>query len=119
MAHVADPFSLHEGAAETWRYLDEEVLRRGVVDQSVKDLALRYVRHPDAVDPAAYAGRERAALDWAFAIVWDAAAATDELWTRLHVLYTEEELVDLGCAIGFELGRSHFLAALGADQPAT
>lgn len=110
---MADPFALDEGAAETWRYVDEEVLRAGVVDQAVKDLALLYVRDPDAVDPDRHTGRERAALDWAFAIVWDAGAATDELWARLHELFTEEELVDLGCAVGFELGRSHLLEALG------
>lgn len=114
MGHLDDPFSLDEGAAETWRFIDEEVLRRGVVDQSVKDLALRYVRDPDAVDVAGFDGRERAALDWAFAIVWDASAATDELWARLHELFGEDELVDLGCAIGFELGRSHFLRAVSA-----
>jgi alkylhydroperoxidase family enzyme len=108
-----DPWALDEGAAETWRFVDDHVLRRGIVDQDVKDLALRYVRDPDAIDPDAYSGRERAALDWAFAIVWDASAATDELWARLHELFTEPELVDLGCAVGFELGRSHFLRAVG------
>jgi len=46
-------------------------------------------------------------------------AATDELWVRLHALFTEEELVDLGCAVGFELGRTHFLRTLGADPHAT
>lgn len=119
MAHLEDPFALDEGAAETWRFIDEEVLRRGVVDQSVKELALRYVRDPDAVDVAGFDGRERAALDWAFAIVWDASAATDELWERLRALFREDELVDLGCAIGFELGRTHFLRAVGAvSEPA-
>jgi hypothetical protein len=31
----------------------------------------------------------------------------------LHAHFAEEELVDLGCAIGFELGRTHFLRTLG------
>jgi alkylhydroperoxidase family enzyme len=70
------------------------------------------VRDPDAVDVDCYDGRERAALDWAFAIVWDADAATDELWQRLHTHFSEPELVDFGCAIGFELGRTHFLRTL-------
>ncbi len=115
MPHLDDPFALHDGAAETWRFIADNVLRAGVVDQSVKDLALAYVRDPDAVDVETFDGRERAALDWAFAIVGDADAATDELWERLHRLFSEEELVDLGCAIGFELGRTHFLRTLGVD----
>src|SRR5919202_6775587 len=113
MARIADPFALHGGAAETWRFIDERVLRAGVVDQDVKDLCLRYVRDPDAIDLDAFDGRDRAALEWAHAIVWDAEAATDELWERLHAHLSEEELVDLGCAVGFELGRTHFLRTLG------
>ena len=58
-------------------------------------------------------GRERAALEWARAIVWDADRADDDLWGRLHSFFSEEELVDLGCSIGFELGRTHFLRTLG------
>ena len=119
MGHLDDPFALHEGAAETWRFVDEQVLRGGLVDPAVKELALRYVRDPDAIDVDAYAGRDRAALDWAFAIVWDAAAATDELWERLHEHFSEPELVELGCAVGFELGRDHFLRAVGAAHRAS
>ena len=113
MPHIADPWALHDGAAETWRFVEERVLERGVVDHRVKELALAYVRDPDTVDPRTYDRRERAALDWAYAIVWDADAATAELWERLHELFSEDELVDLGCAVGFELGRTHFLRTLG------
>jgi alkylhydroperoxidase family enzyme len=113
MARLDDPFALHEGAAETWDFIRTRVLEAGVVEQSLKALALRYVDDPDSIDIEAYDGRERAALDWAHAIVWDADAANDELWARLHALFSEEELVDLGCAIGFELGRTHFLRTLG------
>jgi alkylhydroperoxidase family enzyme len=118
MAHIDDPFALHDGARETWDFVRERVLRGGVVDQHVKELALRYVDDPDSVDVDAHCGRERAALDWAHAIVWDADRADDELWSRLHELFSEEELVDLGCAVGFELGLSHFLQTLGASPDA-
>jgi alkylhydroperoxidase family enzyme len=117
MARIDDPFALHEGAAETWGFVRSRVLEAGVVDQSVKALALRYVDDPDSIDIERYDGRERAALEWAHAIVWDAEAANDELWARLHALFTEEELVDLGCAVGFELGRMHFLRTLGHGTP--
>jgi len=113
MPHLDKPFALHAGAAETWGFIRDNVVRAGVVDQGVKDLALAYVRDADAIDLELYGGRERAALEWAHAIVWDADAATDELWERLHALFTEQELVDLGCAIGFELGLTHFLRTMG------
>ena len=106
-----DPFTLHPGVGETWGYVTENVLARGVVDQGVKELCLRVARGED-VDPAGYEGRERAAVEWAHAIVWDADLATDELWERLHSHFSEPELVDLGCAVGFELGRDHFLRTL-------
>src|ERR1051326_2868808 len=115
---AANPFALHDGARESWAFIESKVLQSGVVDQVVKELCFAYVADPDAVDVEQYAGRERAALDWAYAIVWDADAATDDLWARLHAHFSEAELVDLGCAIGFELGRQHFLRTLGADPAA-
>jgi alkylhydroperoxidase family enzyme len=118
MERIRDPFALHAGAADTWRFVRDRVLEAGVVDQAVKELALRYVRDPDSVDVDAHTGRARAALDWAHAIVWDADRADDELWARLHDLFTEQELVDLGCAVGFELGLTHFLRTLGDDDHA-
>jgi alkylhydroperoxidase family enzyme len=113
MARVDDPFVLHEGAAETWGFIGDKVLKSGVVDQSVKELCFRFLANPDSIDLERSDGRERAALEWARAIVWDADRADDELWERLHSFFSEEELVDLGCAIGFELGRQHFLRTLG------
>jgi len=106
---------VHEGAAETWAFIERNVLESGLVDRALKELCFAYVAEPDAVNLERYEGRERAALDWAYAIVWDADAATDELWARLHEQFSEPELVELGCAIGFELGRRHFLHSLGAD----
>jgi alkylhydroperoxidase family enzyme len=117
--HLADPFALHDGAAETWGFIRDRVLRAGVAEQAVKELCFRYVRDPDGVDLERYDGGERAALDWTHAIVRDADAATDELWERLHAHFSEAELVDLGCAIGFELGRTHFLRTLGLGHAAT
>jgi alkylhydroperoxidase family enzyme len=118
LAHIDDPFALHADAAETWGFITDNVLRAGVVDQSVKELCFRYLSDPDAIDLDEFRGRERAALEWAYAIVWDAGAAGDDLWARLHSFFSEEELVDLGCAIGFELGRQHFLRTLGVPPGA-
>ena len=99
------------GVELTYSYIRDNVLTAGVVDQELKDLCFRFVA--GEVDPADYEGRERAALDWAYAIVWDSDAAGDELWGRLHALFTEPELVELGCSIGFELGQQHFVRTLG------
>lgn len=112
---AANPFALHEGAAETWGFIERRVLEDGLVDRGLKELCFAYVADPDTVQVERYSGRERAALEWAYAIVWDADASTDELWTRLHDEFSEQELVELGCAIGFELGRTHVLRSLGAD----
>jgi alkylhydroperoxidase family enzyme len=60
-----------------------------------------------------FAPREQAALQWAQAIAWDSALADDALWERLHAEFSEPELVELGCSIGFALGQQHFERTLG------
>ena len=99
------------GVETTYAYIRDNVLIEGIVDQELKDLCFRFVL--GEVDPAEHEGRERAALDWAYAIVWDSDRADDGLWERLHSYFTEPELVELGCSIGFELGQQHFVRTLG------
>jgi alkylhydroperoxidase family enzyme len=115
MAHLeGDPRALHPGVAETYAFIRDNVLRSGVVDQSLKELCFRYVaQDPEVMELERFEGRERAALEWAHAIVWDADKADDALWERLHEHFSDAELVDLGCAVGFELGQQHFLRTLG------
>lgn len=99
------------GVEATYGFIRDNVLASGIVDQELKELCFRFVA--GEVDPAAHEGRERAALDWAYAIVWDSDRADDELWERLHGYFSEPELVELGCSIGFELGQQHFVRTLG------
>jgi alkylhydroperoxidase family enzyme len=99
------------GVDATYAYIRDNVLTSGIVDQELKELCFRFVA--GEVDAAGYEGRERAALDWAYAIVWDSDRADDELWERLHAHFSEPELVELGCSIGFELGQQHFVRTLG------
>jgi alkylhydroperoxidase family enzyme len=101
------------GVEATYDYIRDNVLTAGLVDQPLKDLCFRFLA--GEVDPVDYDGRERAALDWAYAIAWDSDAADNELWDRLHGLFSEPELVELGCAIGFELGQQHFVRTLGLE----
>jgi hypothetical protein len=101
-------------ALESWRDIRENVLERGVVDQRIKELCYRYLANdPETMDFARFNGPERAALEWANAIADDSDRATDGLWARLHRSFSEAELVDLGCAIGFELGQQHWRRTVG------
>ena len=103
--------SLVPAALEAWDQIEADVLERGVVDQRLKELCYRFLASEIAETDVA--GRERLALDWAYAIAYDSDKADDALWTRLHATFSEPELVDLGCAIGFELGRQHWRRSVG------
>lgn len=108
------------GVAESYAYIRDHVLLAGVADPALKQLCFRYLAgDPEAADLDRFEGRERLALEWAHAIAWDSDRADDGLWERLHAVFGEEELVDLGCAIGFELGQQHFVRTLGlpAEPP--
>jgi len=101
-------------ALASWRYIRENVLERGVVDEQIKELCYRYLANdPEAKDFARFHDPERAALEWADAIAHDSDRAGDELWARLHATFSDPELVDLGCAIGFELGQQHWRRTVG------
>ncbi|HLZ47125.1 MAG TPA: hypothetical protein VKR80_00565 [Candidatus Limnocylindria bacterium] len=92
----------------------DTVLKSGVADRRLKDRCFAYLATGvDALDVRGLDERERAALEWASAIAWDSARADDALWSRLHALFSEPELVDLGCAIGFELGYQHWRRTIG------
>ncbi len=101
-------------ALASWRYICENVIERGVADQRIKDLCYRYLANdPEVTDFARFDDPERCALEWADAIAYDSDRAGDELWARLHHFFSEKELVDLGCAIGFELGQQHWRRSVG------
>ena len=59
-----------------------------------------------------YTGREKAALAYTDAIVWDAGLATDEVWDRLHREFTAPELVELGFFIALTSGQQRWLRTL-------
>lgn len=106
--------ALLPAARESYRLIRDTVLRAGVADRRLKELCFAYLAgEPDEAVPLGHAGRERAALEWAHAIAWEAERADDALWARLHALFSEAELVDLGCAIGFELGQQHWRRTIG------
>ena len=101
-------------ALEAYEFTRDNVLRGGLVDAELKELCFRFLAEDTAsVDVSRLDEREQAALDWAYAIAWDSSLAADALWERLHALFSEPELVELGCAIGFELGQQHWRRTVG------
>ena len=115
IAGTADEIrGLVPAALDAYAFTRDHVLRDGVVDAEVKELCFRYLAEdPDTLDFSRFEGRERAALEWTHAIAWDSSLADDALWERLHALFSEPELVELGCAIGFELGQQHWRRTVG------
>jgi alkylhydroperoxidase family enzyme len=101
-------------ALEAWEYMRDHVLRDGLVEPELKRLCFRYLADdPETVNFDRFEGRERLALEWAHAIAWDSDRADDDLWERLHTEFSEPELVELGCSIGFALGQQHWERTLG------
>ena len=99
---------------EAWEYMRDEVLRGGVVEPELKRLCFRFVAEdPETMDFDRFGPREQLALRWAQAIVWDSDVADEALWEALHAEFSEPELVELGCSIGFVLGQQHFERTLG------
>lgn len=101
-------------ARESWEFMRDRVMQDGLVDRNLKRLCFRFLAQDgDVMAFDLFTPREQLALRWAQAIAWDADLATDELWDLLHAEFTEPELVELGCAIGFGLGQQHWERTLG------
>jgi alkylhydroperoxidase family enzyme len=102
---MTDPRDLRPPIAAAYAETVATVLEGGIVDRSLKELCFRAVAGEDVEGTDE---RERAALDWAYAIEWDADEADDALWERLHAHFSVPELVELGYAIAFQLGQVHW-----------
>ena len=101
-------------ALASWEFTRDRVLQGGLVEPELKHLCFRFLAQDDDVmELERFTPREQLALRWAQAIAWDADLATDELWHGLHAEFSEPELVELGCAIGFALGQQHWERTLG------
>ncbi|HKI93628.1 MAG TPA: hypothetical protein VJ986_15095 [Gaiellaceae bacterium] len=117
MAHVPGNADAIRGRVpavlESWEFMRDNVLRGGIVEPELKELCFRFLADdPATMDFERFAPRERLALRWSQAIAWDSDLAGDDLWDGLHAEFSEPELVELGCSIGFELGQQHFRRTL-------
>jgi alkylhydroperoxidase family enzyme len=63
-----------------------------------------------------YSHRQKLALRYADAIMWDPALATEDLWAQLLEEFSEPEVVELGYWIGFTYGGQRWIKTLGARQ---
>lgn len=63
-----------------------------------------------------FTAREKLALKYADAIMYDPAQADDALWAALHAEFSEPELVELGYWIGFTFGGQRWLKTLKTAQ---
>lgn len=99
---------------EAWVFMRDNVLAGGIVEPELKRLCFGFLAEdPETIDPSRFPPRERLALRWAQAIAWDSDLADDALWKALHEEFSDPELVELGCSIGFALGQQHFERTLG------
>lgn len=63
-----------------------------------------------------FTAREKLALRYADAIMYDPAQADDKLWTELHAEFSEPQLVELGYWVGFTFGGQRWLKTLSTRQ---
>jgi alkylhydroperoxidase family enzyme len=131
----------HPEVMKAFNHAWEVFFRQGVTDHSIKELCRLYIAKSvdcqycggqrsvlaqqqgtteakvdeilDFERSDRFDARERAALEWAMAIAWDPALASDDLWDRLHENFTEPQLVELGHFIALTLGQQRFLKTVG------
>jgi alkylhydroperoxidase family enzyme len=125
--------------ANTWR----DVFHNGVCDHTIKELCRVYVSHSvkceycgnqrsvqsarkglveeDYLDllnfekSVRYSARQKAALRYTEAIVWD-LETDDALWDDLHRHYSEPEIVELGYFVAITMGQQRWLRTLDIDH---
>ena len=80
--------------------------RQGLTEEDYDEL-LRFE------DSDRFTHREKTALRYTSAILWDSSIADGELWADLHRHFTEPELVELGFFIALTSGQQRWIKTLG------
>jgi alkylhydroperoxidase family enzyme len=121
-----------------WQW--ERTFRNGVCDHTIKELCRVYVSRTvecgycgvqrstrarargleerdydellDFESSDRFDDRQRAALAYTRAIAWGADDADEELWGRLHLHFSDEELVELGYFIAVTFGQQSWVRTL-------
>lgn len=125
--------------ANTW----QTVFHEGVCDHTIKELCRVYVSHsvkcefcgnqrsiqsarkglvePDYFEllnfekADRYSARQKAALRYTEAIVWD-LECDDALWAALYEHFSEAEIVELGYFVAITMGQQRWLRTLNIDH---
>lgn len=63
-----------------------------------------------------FSRREKVALRYTEAILWDPQQANDALWSALHEEFSEPEIVEIGFWAGFTSGGQRWLHTLHTRQ---
>ena len=63
-----------------------------------------------------FSRREKVALRYTEAILWDPQQADDALWRQLHEEFSEPEIVEIGFWAGFTSGGQRWLHTLHTRQ---
>jgi hypothetical protein len=79
--------------------------QQGLTEDSYSDLL-------EFRDSSTYDDREKTALAYTEAIIFDADAADDRLWEKLHQHFTDAELVELGYFIALTFGQQKWIKTL-------
>ena len=80
--------------------------RKGLTEEKYDDLLL-------FADSPKFTEREKVALTYASAIVWNAEIADAALWAKLRQHFSDPELVELGFFIALTLGQQRWIKTLG------
>jgi alkylhydroperoxidase family enzyme len=125
--------------AKTWN----DVFHEGVCEHAIKELCRVYVSHSVKCEfcgnqrsiqsaqqglveddyrdllnfesSTRYDDRQKAALAYTEAIVWDLETG-DDLWDRLNTHYTEPEIVEMGYFVAITMGQQRWLRTLNIDH---
>ncbi len=65
------------------------------------------------MDSDRFSAREKTALTYTSAIIWNSEIADAALWERLHRHFTIPELVELGFFVALTLGQQRWIKTLG------
>ena len=80
--------------------------RQGVSEAQYDELV-------DFVTSDKFTDREKAALTYTSAIMWNAEIADDQLWGKFKQYFTLPELVELGFFVALTLGQQRWIKTLG------
>lgn len=121
-SHLTAPAAAYSDAVYTRALLslrEREAARISIARVNNCNICLN-LRASDGLDEDFYNGearsqRESLAAEFATRFVTDHLAIDDDLWSRLHAVFTDDELVDLGLSVASWLALGRVNQVFGVD----